>query len=133
MRSLLPLLLLLLLPAVVSANEPVSSRPAVGQGESVGVLSNGQRWERISLRHIDVRTLAPLFGATPLPVAEPWWGPGGPGVPSLTMGWLGSGLVTLSLFQQGGRSAMGTGGAAANPAALPVLADPLTNLLIVDP
>src|SRR5437762_1654124 len=31
------------------------------------LLSNGQRWERVTLRHVDVRTLAPLVGATVLP------------------------------------------------------------------
>ncbi len=68
-----------------------------------------------------------------MPAAEPWWGSGGPVMPSLTMGWLGSGLVTLPLFQQGSGLAIRAGAALANPAGLPVVADPLTNSLIVDP
>lgn len=129
-----------LLPASLSAQEQVGA--AREPAPTAVVLSNGQRWERISLRHIDARVLASLLGATVLPTAEPAWTTGalgtlsGPHAP-----WSPSGAMLYALFQQGGVGLpIGGGGfgapagaAPANPAGLPVLIDPVTNAVIVDP
>jgi hypothetical protein len=137
-------LALALLPTPLGAQERNPSRPtpATTEAPAAVVLSNGQRWERISLRHIDARVLAPLFGATVLPTAEPAWMTGAPGLFSgLQAGWPPALVAGILLLQQaGGAFPPGGGGfgapggfGPANPAGLPIIADPVTNSLIVDP
>jgi hypothetical protein len=129
-----------LAPLAVSAQ---AQEPAARRQEAppaAVVLSNGQRWERISLRHIDARVLAPLFGATLLPTAEPTWISGPMGhYTGVLAAWSPAIATLLPFFQQGG-TLLPPGGAGApgatgpaNPAGLPVLVDPVTNALIVDP
>lgn len=126
----------LVVPASAHAQAPVAGQ--ADRPPNAVVLSNGQRWERITLRHIDARVLAPLFGATLLPTAEPAWlmGPV-EGAPGAWATWSPAISMLLPLLQQGGGGVPFGGGAGApgpaNPAGLPVLVDPVTNALIVDP
>jgi hypothetical protein len=100
------------------------------------VLSNGQRWERFTLRHIDVRTLAPLFGAIVLPPenqveAASWLA----GVPIGTMITYPVELLAFPLgpgFAEGPPQPV-AGPGFNGPGRLLILADPVTNSLIVDP
>jgi hypothetical protein len=100
------------------------------------LLSNGQRWERFTLRYIDVRTLAPLFGATVLPTEDQlfvarWLGGAGPDA-------LGAGVNGFFAPPSGAGFLEGppqpvAGPGFGAPGRLPILADPATNSLIVDP
>jgi hypothetical protein len=99
------------------------------------VLSNGQRWERFTLRHIDVRTLAPLFGAIVLPTEEEsflarWFG----GALDAPMGGPGGFLAAppATGFLEGAPQPV-AGPGFNGPGRLLILADPITNSLIVDP
>lgn len=99
------------------------------------LLSNGQRWERVTLRHVDVRTLAPLFGATDLPTEEQWflarWFGGALDAP---LGGPSSLLATppAASFLEGAPQTV-AGPGFNGPGRLLILADPITNALIVDP
>ena len=121
---------------VTSAALPriAAGAPAPREAPNAVVLSNGQRWERISLRHIDVRLLAPLFGATILPPEHPF----------VASHWLGAGPGTLLMggplgpALSAGMVAIGAGpGGVIPPGSIvprvPIIADPVTNSLIVDP
>src|SRR5688572_23299416 len=118
-------------PATAQDRDARRSQPA----PNAVVLSNGQRWERISLQHIDARVLAPLFGAIVLPTADPAWNTG-PAVDSAGFLSVWSPVIAtlLPLLQQGGGGVPFGGGTTApgatgpaNPAGLPVLVDPVTN------
>jgi hypothetical protein len=129
-------LALTLLPAPLPAQQ--APEPRAEPAPAAVVLSNGQRWERISLRYIDARVLAPLFGAAVLPTtARPEWGVAVPELMPVFAGWLAPGAALLPFLQQGSPGGLtpgapgGTG--PANPRGLPVLVDPVTNALIVDP
>jgi hypothetical protein len=100
------------------------------------VLSNGQRWERITLRHIDVRTLAPLFGATLLPTEDQWFLARWSGGAAMGAGWTGPGASLAAPSGAGfleGPPQPVAGPGFSGPGRLPILADPVTNSLIVDP
>jgi hypothetical protein len=99
------------------------------------LLSNGQRWERVTLRHVDVRTLAPLFGAIVLPTEEQWflarWFGG---ALDASMGGPGGFLAAppAAGFLEGAPQPV-AGPGFNGPGRLLILADPITNALIVDP
>jgi hypothetical protein len=115
---------------VAPARQPQEAAPRETAPAAV-VLSNGQRWERITLRHIDVRTLAPLFGATVLPTEDQW----------LLARWFGGAATGAGaslaappgagFFEGPPQPVAGPG--FSGPGRLPILADPVTNSLIVDP
>jgi hypothetical protein len=100
------------------------------------VLANGQQWERFTLRYIDVRTLAPLFGATVLPTEDQLFGArwlGGAGPDALGAGVSGFFAPPSGAgFLEGPPQPVAGPGFGA-PGRLPILADPVTNSLIVDP